>query len=346
MRLEIVFSIFIFMMLLAVPLCVVVHSADQIVSKENIQDTSELNNQFSGVLISKDLSGRDHAFIGSIGHEVVIGNSANIHQNNEIFIFSKNFTPRTGSIWTPFRFEVQFNDQIYNITQSQIELQVKDYYNNTLEIQKFAQYNESNHRAIFENMQFTSPGKKKYRVFFGDYVSEEYDGPIILPFEITIDPPEGCNLDSYRYIINRLPGLFNNTFDIFIDLKYPDMSEWKCFGKGEWYPNNITFYIPNMNFSNPCLCNIEYRFRAGYNIIGPLKGPYIFTNFRSLNPINDDTVQAEVRSDRCGEQITLHADSDSAVALYNNCDDWETLYWNIDWKGKNISVSNGDLFDT
>ena len=101
-----------------------------------------------------------------------------------------------------------------------------------------------------------------------------------------------------------------------------------------------------MNFSNPCLCNIEYRFRAGYNIIGPLKGPYIFTNFRSLNPINDDTVQAEVRSDRCGEQITLHADSDSAVALYNNCDDWETLYWNIDWKGKNISVSNGDLFDT
>jgi len=164
LRLEIVFSIF--MMLLAVQLCVVVHSADQIVSKENIQDTSELNNQFSGVLISKDLSGRDHAFIGLIGHEVVIGNSANIHQNNEIFIFSRNFTPRTGSIWTPFRFEVQFNDQRYNITQSQVELQVKDYYNNTLEIQKFAQYNESNHRAIFENIQFTSPGKRNIGFFW------------------------------------------------------------------------------------------------------------------------------------------------------------------------------------
>lgn len=270
------------------------------------------------------------------------------NNNSSIEFKNESFAPKAGSLLSPFSFEVEINGIVSRIASARIELQIKNSSDDKLEIQKFMPFDGlNNKKIIFDNIRFETPGKKKYRYFLGSFSSNEFNGPEISPLIVNISPSEGSNMNPYNYSIEKFANLFKNNFNIFIDIKYSNSLDWQYSKRGSWAGDNITFCIPDLNFSEPCLGNVEYRFRTDYGIVGPFKGPYIFIIYKNIYYDSDhNSVSADVKSDRCGERICLSINGKTYSKIYQNCNNWQYLKWedpNLQ-KARDFSIGSCDRY--
>lgn len=253
------------------------------------------------------------------------------HREEEIF---KNFwvNPTNGSILCPFEFNVEIDNVSINST---ISLWTQNSPEADWICQKSEIYNGPSSIIKFTDIYFNSGGQKNYKFKCGNKYSNKSTLEVYPPY---VEPPEGILNDTYTYKISRKNIL--NYSEILLEIRNHNDFRWVEFGKGDWGPDNITFIVPDLSFiQQPYFGDIEFRFKIGDKIIGPFRGPRIYTNIRNVSKnITGGTFSVDVLCERCGQPFYLKYDNHTHKKIYTNCGGWQ----NFVFEGLNYTNSKLD----
>jgi hypothetical protein len=223
-------------------------------------------------------------------------------------------SPENGSALTPYNYCVEVDTAL---PVCDIDLQTSTSASSLWKSQGIVTYDGSSKMICWDNVVLDSDmkGKMRYRFIRVGSTPEEYSGPTIGTANLTsmvepyngslyfTTPLEGSISKVYTYTYQAdLKGV-KEPIEVKLEIYDPVTSSWIFGGSQTYDPNkgNLSFSLnmAKLNFKEPFLGEMKYRFLSKGRVLGEFPGPYIDVNIRNetVEEVKAKiTYRAEVRS--------------------------------------------------